>query len=173
MKSKKFPTKKSKNKAHLEVHFGVWSIGLRVLEEPFFLIPFMWWMILFPTKSEERWSLERLHYQRKKKKKNGGLEMGFKKMGFKKKWLRTQRSEKMFREMNESKLGSLGRWFPREEMVKWGRKCKWKKRVNSDNGGREKSEEGRAKKKKKTSEDGGQKLRPPPSLPPSLSYLSC
>ena len=45
----------------------------------------------------------------KKKKKNGGLEMGFKKMGFKKKWLRTQRSEKMFREMNESKLGSLGR----------------------------------------------------------------
>ena len=36
-----FPNKEiQKNKAHLEVQFGVWRMGLRVLEEPFFLIPF-------------------------------------------------------------------------------------------------------------------------------------
>ena len=72
----KFPYKEiQKNKAHLEVHFGVWSMGLRVLEEPFFLIPFKWWVILFPIKSERRWCLGRCHYQCKK---NESLEMGFK-----------------------------------------------------------------------------------------------
>ena len=43
--------------------------------------------------------------------------------------------------MNESKFRSLGEWFSREEMVWRGRKCKWRKWVNSDNGGRKKSEE--------------------------------
>ena len=46
-----------KNKAHLEVHFGVWSMGLRVLEEPFFLIPFKWWYF-FPLKVRKDGLLE-------------------------------------------------------------------------------------------------------------------
>ena len=38
--------------------------------------------------------------------------------------------------MNESKCRSLGKLFSREEMVWWGRKCKWKKEMNSGNGGK-------------------------------------
>ena len=54
----KFPYKGiQKNKAHLEVHFGVWSMGLRVLEEPFFLIPFKWWYF-FPLKVRKGGLLE-------------------------------------------------------------------------------------------------------------------
>ena len=51
-------------------------MGLRVLEEPFFLIPFKGWVIFFPIKSKKGWPIGRCHCQCKKK--NGGLEMGFK-----------------------------------------------------------------------------------------------
>jgi len=39
--------------------------------------------------------------------KNGGLEMGFKKMGLLQRWSRTQRSEEILGEMNESKFRCL------------------------------------------------------------------
>ena len=38
-------------------------------------------------------------------------------MGLWQRWPRTQRSEKILREKNESKLRSLGNGFSREEMV--------------------------------------------------------
>ena len=41
-------------KTHLEVHLRVRSIGLGVLKDPLFIIPFKWWMIFFPMKSKER-----------------------------------------------------------------------------------------------------------------------
>ena len=41
--------------------------------------------------------------------KNGGVEMGFKKMGLLQRWSRTQRSEEILREMNENKFRSLGK----------------------------------------------------------------
>ena len=91
--------------------------------------------------------------------KNGGLEIGFKKMGLLQRWSRTQRSEEILREMNEIKFRSLGKWFSMEEMVRWWRKCKWKKLVNSNNGGRRESEEGEVKKKMmETSTKGHQKF---------------
>ena len=72
----KFPNKEiQKHKAHLKVHFGLWSMGLRVLEEPFFLILFKWWVIFFPTKVRKDGLLEYAIINAK----NGGLEMGFKK----------------------------------------------------------------------------------------------
>ena len=55
-----------------------WSVehGSWILEEPFFLIPFKWWVIFFPIKSKKRRPIGRCHCQCKK---NEGLEMGFKK----------------------------------------------------------------------------------------------
>ena len=47
--------------------------------------------------------------------------------------------------MSEGKLKSLEKCFFREEMVEWRRKCKWKGRMNTVNGGKEK----RRKEKKK------------------------
>ena len=48
MKSTNFLAKKKIKKwAHIEVLFGVWSMGLGVLEEPFFLNPFKGWVIFF------------------------------------------------------------------------------------------------------------------------------
>ena len=67
MESTKFPTKKSKKWAHLEVHFGEWRMGLRILKDPFFIIPFKGWVILFPIKSKKRWPIGRCHCQCKKK----------------------------------------------------------------------------------------------------------
>ena len=49
-----FPKQRNKRKAHLEVHVGMWSIGLGVLKEPFFIIPFKWWMIFLSIKSKKR-----------------------------------------------------------------------------------------------------------------------
>ena len=51
--------------------------------------------------------------------------------------------------MSEGMLRSLGKCFFREEMVQGRRKSKWKKEVNSDNGGRRKKEEIKEKKTKK------------------------
>ena len=58
---------------------------------------------------------------------------------------RTQGSKKILREMDEGRLISLEFFFfLREEMMKWRRKIKVKKKVNSVNGGR-KVEEAKAK----------------------------
>ena len=47
----KFP--KKKKKTHLEVHLKVWSMGLGVMREPLFIIPFKRWVVFFPIKSEK------------------------------------------------------------------------------------------------------------------------
>ena len=78
----------------------------------------------------------------------GKFGNGFHKMGMKQKWPRTERSKKILR-MSEGKWRSLGKCFFREEMVSWRRKFKWKKEVNSDNGGRKLKEERKVKKNKK------------------------
>ena len=59
--------------------------------------------IFFPLKVRKDSPLEDVIH----KKKNGGLEMGFKKMSLLQRWLRTQRSEKILREMDEIKYRSL------------------------------------------------------------------
>ena len=38
---------KKKKKPRLEVHFGVWSMGLGVLKEPFLIIPLKRWVVFF------------------------------------------------------------------------------------------------------------------------------
>ena len=50
-------------------------MGLGVLKEPFFIIPFKRWVIFFLIKNEKGRSIGRCHCHAKK---NGGLEMGFK-----------------------------------------------------------------------------------------------
>ena len=49
--------------------------------------------------------------------------------------------------MSEGKLKSLEKCFFREEMVEWRRKCKWKGRMNTVNGGKEKRRKEKKKKK--------------------------
>ena len=67
IKSTNLPTNQKKKKwTHLEVLFGVWSMGFRVLKEPLFLIPFKGWMLFLPIESKERWSLRRCHWKCKK-----------------------------------------------------------------------------------------------------------
>ena len=48
---------------------------------------------------------------------------GFQKMGLQQRWSRTQKSEKILREMNESQFRSLGKWFSREKMCDEGEKA--------------------------------------------------
>ena len=67
--------------------------------------------IFFPLKVRKDGLLEDAIINAKK---IGGLETGFKKMV----------CSKNGQEHKESKLRNLGKWFSREEMVKWGRKCK-------------------------------------------------
>ena len=64
-------------------------------------------------------------------------------------------------EMDEGSLRSLEKYFSWEEMVRWRRKSKGKKRVNSDNEGREVDKD--EKKKRKRERDKGKwgaKIRP-------------
>ena len=63
--------------------------------------------------------------------------MGFTKNGCGMKMLKTQRSKEILMEMDEGELRSLEKCFLWEEIVKWRRKTKGKKKVNSANGGRE------------------------------------
>ena len=64
-----------KKKTHLEVHLKVWSMGLGVMREPLFIIPFKRWVIFFPMRSEERRPIRGwCHCQCKEK---GSLKMGF------------------------------------------------------------------------------------------------
>ena len=50
--------KKKKKITHLEVHLRVWSMGLGVLKESLFIIPFKGWMIFFPWKVRKDGLLE-------------------------------------------------------------------------------------------------------------------
>ena len=140
----KFP--KKKKKTHLEVHVGMWSMGFGVLKDPLFIILFKWWMVFFfPWKVRKEGPLEDDAIVEQKEGKFGN---GFHKMEMKQKWPRTERSKKILR-MSEGKWRSLGKCFFTEEMVSWRRKFKWKKEVNSDNGGRKLKEERKVKKNKK------------------------
>ena len=78
------------------------------------------------------------------------------------KMLKTQKSKEILMEIDEGELRSLEKCFLWEEMVKWRRKIKGKKKVNSANVGRE--VDGRWSKKKKEKrrdkEVGGQNFSP-------------
>ena len=63
--------------------------------------------------------------------------MGFTKNGRGMKMLKTQRSKEILIDMDKGELRSLEKCFLWEEMVRWRRKIKGKKKVNSANGGRE------------------------------------
>ena len=63
--------------------------------------------------------------------------MGFTKNGCGMKMLKTWRTKEMLIEMDEGELRSLEKCFMWEEMMKWRRKIKGKKEMNSDNGGGE------------------------------------
>ena len=63
--------------------------------------------------------------------------MGFTKNGCGMKMLKTWRTKEMLIEMDEGELRSLEKCFMWEEKMKWRRKIKGKKKMNSDNGGGE------------------------------------
>ena len=63
--------------------------------------------------------------------------MGFTKNGCGMKMPKTQRSKEILIEIDEGELRSLEKYFLWKEMVKWRRKIKDKKKVNSANGVRE------------------------------------
>ena len=73
------------------------------------------------------------------------------------KLLKTGRSKEILIEMDEGELRSLEKCFLWEEMMKWRRKIKGKKEMNSDNGGGEiKKDE--AKRKKERNKEWGAKI---------------
>ena len=80
--------------------------------------------------------------------------------------LKTWRSKEILMEMDEGSLRSLEKYFLWEEMVRWRRKSKGKKRVISDNGGREvekdetKKKEKKKKEKREIKESGGPNYSP-------------
>ena len=80
-------------------------------------------------------------------------------MGVWQKCSKTQGSKEILKEMDEWRLRSLEKCFVfLEEMVRWRRKIKWKKKVNSVNGGRG-GDEGRSKKEEKRDKmNGGPKF---------------
>ena len=73
--------------------------------------------------------------------------MGFAKNGCGMKMPKTQRSKEKLIKMDEGELRSLENCFLWEEMVRWRRKIKGKKKANSANGGRK--VDGRWSKKEK------------------------
>ena len=86
--------------------------------------------------------------------------MGFTKNGCGMKMLKTWRTKEMLIEMDEGELRSLEKCFMWEEMMKWRRKIKGKKEMNSDNGGGEiKKDE--AKRKKERNKEWGAKISAP------------
>ena len=75
----KFPNKETKKQAHLKVHVGMRSMGLGVLKEPIFIIPFKGWMVFFLHEKWEKkayWKMVTLSMQRKRKFENGFHKMG-------------------------------------------------------------------------------------------------
>ena len=103
--------------------------------------------------------------------------MGSTKNGYVMKCSRTQGSKEILTEMDEGSLRSLEKYLLWEEMVRWRRKSKGKKIVNSDNGGREveKDETNKQKKKRKWERQrkvGGQNSVPILKLNLRLSQLS-
>ena len=117
----------------------------------------------FPIKSKKGRPIGRCHWQCKKKKKMK-VWRWVSKNGFVAKMVKNTKIWKDFEGDERKQVRGLGKWFSREEMVWRGRKCKWMKCVNSNNGEREKS--AGKKKKMKTKKEGGSKI------PPPLFYLS-
>ena len=76
------------------------------------------------------------------------------------KMFKTQGSKETLIEMDEGRLRSLEKCFLWEEMVRWRRKIKRKKKVNSVNGGGEVDRGWSKKEKEKRQEVGGQNFDP-------------
>ena len=69
-----FPSKETQRKTHLDVHVRIWSMGLRVLNEPLLIMPIKCWIIFLTMKSKKRGSIgRRRHFDAKK----NGFENGF------------------------------------------------------------------------------------------------
>ena len=99
--------------------------------------------------------------------------MGFTKNGCVVKMLKTQGSKEILIEMDEGRLKSFKKCFLWEEMVRWRRKIKGKKRMNSVNGGREVDEKWSKKEKGERQGSGGPKFWPAHlKLSQKLSQLS-
>ena len=63
-----FSKQRNQRKTHLEVHVGMWSMGLGVLKEPLLIIPFKSWMIFLSMRSKKRGSIgRRWHFGAKKR----------------------------------------------------------------------------------------------------------
>ena len=92
----------------------------------------------FPIKSKKGRPIGRCHWQCKKKKKMK-VWRWVSKNGFVAKMVKNTKIWKDFEGDERKQVRGLGKWFSREEMVWRGRKCKWMKCVNSNNGEREKS----------------------------------
>ena len=94
-----------------------------------------------------------------KKKKKMKVWRWVSKNGFVAKMVKNTKIWKDFEGDERKQVRGLGKWFSREEMVWRGRKCKWMKCVNSNNGEREKS--AGKKKRWRQRKREGQKFPPP------------
>ena len=86
--------------------------------------------------------------------------MGCTKNGCVMKMLKAQGSKEILIGMDEGRLRSLEKCFLWEEMVRWRRKIKGKKKVNSVNRGREVDKRWSKKEKGRNKEVGGQNFGP-------------
>ena len=73
---------------------------------------------------------------------------------------KTQGSKEILMEIDEGKLKSLEKCFLWEEMVKWRRKIKGKKKMNSANRGRKVDEDEAKKEKREKQRSKGPKFWP-------------
>ena len=133
----------------------IWSMGPRVLKKSIIIMPLKCQIIFLTMKSKKRRPLGgRSHFDAKK--------MGFTKNGCVMKMLKIQRSKEILMEMDEGRWRSLEKCFLWEEMVRWRRKIKRKKEVNSANGGRKVDEDEAKKKRGRHGSVGGRvEFRPP------------
>ena len=93
-------------------------------------------------------------------KENGCWKMGFTKNGCVMKMLKTQRSKEILMEIDEGRWRSLEKCFLWEQMMRWRRKIKGKKKVNNANGGRKVDGRWSKKGKERDKEVGCQNFDP-------------
>ena len=149
-----FSKQRSQRKTHLGVYMTIRGMSPRVLKKSIIIMSIKCWIIFLTMRSKKRRSL------------GGGSHFDAKKMGFTKngcvmKILKTQRSKEILMEMEEGMWKSLEKCFMWEKMMRWRRKIKGKKNVNSANGGRKVNKRWSKKEKRETKKWGGLNFRPP------------
>ena len=145
---------RSQRKTHLGVYMTIWSMGPRVLKKLILIMPIKYGIIFLTMKSKKRGSFGgRSHLDAKEK-------WVSPKMGVWWKCSKTQGSKEILMEIDEGKLKSLEKCFLWEEMVKWRRKIKGKKKMNSVNRGRKVDEDEAKKEKREKQRSKGPKFQP-------------